>query len=230
MKKLGLVGGMSPESTIPYYHDIVYGVQKRVGKSYFPPLTIESVNVFELLRLCEEQKYDEMTEYLLKAIDSLAKSGADFAALSANTPHIVFDRLQERSPLPLVSIIEAARDYAVNHGMKKLGLLGTRFTMQGEFFKKPFIESGIEIITPTESEMELVGSKIVSELEIGIVKPETLALFQNIIERMKTENGIEAIILGCTELPLILNDEVSPVACLDTMQIHINALIDMIMA
>ena len=230
MKKLGLVGGMSPESTIPYYHDIVYGVQKRVGKSYFPPLTIESVNVFELLRLCEEQKYDEMTDYLLKAIDSLAKSGADFAALSANTPHIVFDRLQERSPLPLVSIIEAARDYAVNHGMKKLGLLGTRFTMQGEFFKKPFVDSGIEIITPTESEMELVGSKIVSELEIGIVKPETLALFQNIIERMKTENGIEAIILGCTELPLILNDEVSPVACLDTMQIHINALIDMIMA
>ncbi|MBP1577616.1 MAG: amino acid racemase [Oscillospiraceae bacterium] len=230
MKKLGLVGGMSPESTIPYYHDIVYGVQKRVGKSYFPPLTIESVNVFELLRLCEEQKYDEMTDYLLKAIDYLAKSGADFAALSANTPHIVFDRLQERSPLPLVSIIEAARDYAVNHGMKKLGLLGTRFTMQGEFFKKPFVDSGIEIITPTESEMELVGSKIVSELEIGIVKPETLALFQNIIERMKTENGIEAIILGCTELPLILNDEVSPVACLDTMQIHINALIDMIMA
>ncbi|MBP1557806.1 MAG: amino acid racemase [Oscillospiraceae bacterium] len=230
MKKLGLVGGMSPESTIPYYHDIVYGVQKRVGKSYFPPLTIESVNVFELLRLCEEQKYDEMTDYLLKAIDSLAKSGADFAALSANTPHIVFDRLQERSPLPLVSIIEAARDYAVNHGMKKLSLLGTRFTMQGEFFKKPFVDSGIEIITPTESEMELVGSKIVSELEIGIVKPETLALFQNIIERMKTENGIEAIILGCTELPLILNDEVSPVACLDTMQIHINALIDMIMA
>ena len=112
--------------------------------------------------------------------------------------------------------------------MKKLGLLGTRFTMQGEFFKKPFIESGIEIITPNESDMAVVNDKISSELELGIVKPETLALFQEIIKRMKTENGIEAIILGCTELPLILNDEVSPVPCLDTMQIHINALIDMI--
>lgn len=228
MKKLGLVGGMGPESTIPYYHDIVYGVQKRVGENYFPPLTIESVNVFEVLKLCGEQKYDELTDYLLKAIDSLAKSGADFAALSANTPHIVFDRLQERSPLPLVSIIEAARDYAINHGMRKLGLLGTRFTMQGEFFKKPFIESGIEIITPNESAMAMVNDKISSELELGIVKPETLALFQEIIKRMKAKNGIEAIILGCTELPLILNDEVSPVPCLDTMQIHINALIDMI--
>lgn len=91
MKKLGLVGGMGPESTIPYYQDIVYGVQKKVGGNAFPQLTIESVNVFEVLELCRQEKYDELVEYLLQAIRNLEKSGVDFAALSANTPHIVFD-------------------------------------------------------------------------------------------------------------------------------------------
>ena len=94
MKKLGLVGGMGPESTIPYYHDIVYGVKDRVGNDFFPNLTIESVNVFEVLRLCGEQKYDELTDNLMKAINNLVNSGADFVALSANTPHIVFHKLQ----------------------------------------------------------------------------------------------------------------------------------------
>lgn len=228
MKKLGLVGGMGPESTIPYYHDIVYGVQKKVGKDFFPNLTIESVNVFEVLQLCKDENYDELVTYLMRAINNLIKSGADFVALSANTPHIVFDRLKMKSSVPLVSIIEATRDEAIRLNMKKIGLLGTIFTMTGEFFKKPFEDSNIEIVVPTEEEMEFVNHKIGAELELGIVKEDTLESFQAIIERMKKENGIEAIILGCTELPLLLNDEVSPVPCLDTMKIHIKTLVDMI--
>lgn len=228
MKKLGLVGGMGPESTIPYYHDIVYGVQKEVGKDFFPNLTIESVNVFEVLQLCKDENYDELVTYLMRAINNLIKSGADFVALSANTPHIVFDRLKMKSSVPLVSIIEATRDEAIRLNMKKIGLLGTIFTMTGEFFKKPFEDSNIEIVVPTEEEMEFVNHKIGAELELGIVKEDTLESFQAIIERMKKENGIEAIILGCTELPLLLNDEVSPVPCLDTMKIHIKTLVDMI--
>lgn len=228
MRKLGLVGGMGPESTIPYYHDIVYGVQEKIGKEYFPNLTIESVNVFDVLRLCGEQKYDELTDYLMAAIENLINSGADFAALSANTPHIVFDRLQEKSTIPLISIIETTCDEAIRLNKKKIGLLGTIFTMTGDFFKTPFIENNIEIIVPTKDEMTFINNKISSELELGIVKEDTLVSFQKIIERMKNENGIEAVVLGCTELPLILNDEVSPVPCLDTMKIHIQALIDMI--
>lgn len=230
MKKLGLVGGMGPESTIPYYHDIVYGVQEKSGKELFPNLTIESVNVFDVLALCKEEKYEELVEYLLAAIDNLVKSGADFVAMSANTPHIVFDRLKEKVQVPMVSIIEATRDEAVRQKKKRLGLLGTVFTMKGEFYKKPFWESGIEIITPTEEEMVFVNEKITSELEKGIVKEETLAAFQNVIQHMAKENSIEAIILGCTELPLLLNDEVSPVPCLDTMQIHVRKLVDMILS
>lgn len=228
MKKLGLVGGMGPESTIPYYHDIVYGVKDRVGNDFFPNLTIESVNVFEVLRLCGEQKYDELTDYLMKAINNLVNSGADFVALSANTPHIVFHKLQERSVVPLVSIVEATRDAAIRLNKHRLGLLGTVFTMTGDFFRMPFENSGIEIVVPTREEMEFVNLKISSELENGIVKEKTLESFRKIIGRMQKENGIEAIILGCTELPLLLNDEVSPVPCLDTMKIHVETLISRI--
>ena len=228
MKKLGLVGGMGPESTMPYYHDIVYGVKERVGNDFFPNLTIESVNVFEVLRLCSEQKYDELTDYLMKAINNLVSSGADFVALSANTPHIVFHKLQERSVVPLVSIVEATRDEAIRLNKHRLGLLGTVFTMTGDFFRMPFENSGIEIVVPTREEMEFVNLKISSELENGIVKEKTLESFQKIIERMQKENGIEAIILGCTELPLLLNDKVSPVPCLDTMKIHVETLISRI--
>ena len=157
MKKLGLVGGMGPESTIPYYHDIVYGVQNRLGEKCFPNLTIESVNVFDVLRLCNEKKYDELTDYLMRAIKSLIKSGADFVALSANTPHIVFDRLKEQSTVPLVSIVEVTRDEAIRLHKRRLGLLGTIFTMTDDFFKKPFYGSNIEIIIPTTEEMEYIN-------------------------------------------------------------------------
>ena len=228
MKKLGLVGGMGPESTIPYYYGIVYGVQNKIGKDFFPRLTIESVNVFDVLRFCSESKYDELTDYLMTAINNLIRSGASLIALTANTPHIVFNRLQKQSIVPLVSIIDATRDEALRLNIHKVGLLGTIFTMTGDFFKIPFWDKGIEIIIPSMEEMEFVNQKISSELELGIIKQETLEGFQGIITRMKEECGIEAIILGCTELPLILNDEVSPVLCLDTMKIHIKNLIDLI--
>lgn len=228
MKKLGLIGGMGPESTIPYYHDIVYGVQKELKGSLFPELTIESVNVFRILGLCKEKRYDELTEYLMKAIRNLEAAGCDFAALSANTPHIVFDRLKAVSPLPLVSIVESACREAERQGLKQIGLLGTIFTMKEEFFKRPFQEKGIEILIPNEEEMAYINEKISKELELGIVKDSTREEFLRIIERMKKEKQIQAVVLGCTELPLLLNDKVSPVPCLDTMKIHIQELVERI--
>lgn len=229
MKKLGLVGGMGPESTIPYYHDIVYGVQKRLGRQIFPNMTMESLDVFRVLSLCKEEKYDELTEYLLGALNHLKAAGADFGALAANTPHIVFDRLKELSPIPLLSIVEVTAEEAERRGLKKIGLIGTAFTMQQEFFKKPFQEKKIEIIVPKGEQMEYVHQKISSELELGIVNPNTLEGFQKIIQQMKEQEQIQAVVLGCTELPMLLNDNVSPVTCLDTMQIHIQAIIDEIL-
>lgn len=228
MKKLGLIGGMGPESTIPYYHDIVYGVQNRVGEKFFPNLTIESVNVFDILNMCERKEYEALIEYLMTAINNLRASGADFIALSANTPHIVFDELQKRSPVKLVSIIQTACDEAKRRNISKIGLLGTIFTMDGEFFKRPFLKNHIEIITPNDEEKSFVDQKISNELELGIVKEETLSAFLKIVQRMKDENEIQAIVLGCTELPLLFNGVKTPVDCIDTMQIHIQTLVNMI--
>ena len=228
MKKLGLIGGMGVESTIPYYHDIVYGVQKKLDKNIFPCLTIESVNIFQVLDFCREKNYDGLTEYLMQAVNNLIRSETDFIALSANTPHIVFAQLQEKSTVPLVSIIETTCNEAVRLNIKKVGLLGTIFTMAEEFYRLPFKRNDIEIITPNETDMEYINQKISSELEMGIVKKDTLKEFQRIIKQLKEENNIEAVILGCTELPLLLSDKVSPVPCLDTMKLYIDALINMI--
>lgn len=228
MKKLGLVGGMGPESTIPYYHDIVYGVQKKIGKDFFPNLTIESIDVFHLLKLCKKKEYEELTEYLLKAVKNLASAGADFAALSANTPHIVFEKLQERSSIPLMSLVETVCDEVKHRNKNKIGLLGTIFTMDGEFFKKPFKENKIEIVIPKDEEKQYINNKISKELEHGIFKKETLEEFLKIIKRMKEEDGIEGIILGCTELPLLFKKTDTLVECFDIMKIHINALVNMI--
>ena len=207
----------------------MYGVQEKSGDKVFPLLTIESVDVFQVLKLCGEKNYDKLTDYLMTAINNLIGSGADFIALSANTPHIVFDRLQAKSAVPMISIVEAACIEAMRRGYQKIGLLGTEFTMKEDFFKAPFIKNGIEVIVPSSTEMDFVSEKISSELELGIVKEDTLSTFQIIIQHMKQENEIEAVVLGCTELPLLLNDKVSPVPCLDTMKIHIDTLVNEIL-
>ncbi|MDE6642646.1 MAG: amino acid racemase, partial [Muribaculaceae bacterium] len=202
MKKVGLLGGMGPESTIAYYHDIVFGVQAKTGKQFFPDLSIESLNLFEIVELCREKQYDKLVVLFKKAVERLAATGADFAVLTANTSHIVFDQLKESSPLPLLSIVDATRDEAERRGIKRLGLLGTCFTMEEAFFKKPFREHGIEIVVPSKPEIDYISDKIYSELEFGVVKDSTRQRFQKIIAEMRARDGIEAVILGCNELPL----------------------------
>ena len=226
MKKLGLVGGMGPESTVPYYRGIIYGVRERMGSNVLPFLSLESVDVFDIQRFCNEGRYDELTGYLLAAVRNLAAAGAEFAALSANTPHIVFDQLKQQTPIPLVSIIEAACEEAERRGLSRLGLMGTIFTMKGSFFKKPFEEKGIKVISPREEEMAYINEKIYTELEFADVREGTREGLVRIIRRMVEEDGIQAIILGCTELPLALDDRICPVPCLDTMKIHIRTLVD----
>lgn len=228
MKKLGLIGGVGPESTIPYYRGIVNGVKERVGKPYLPSLTIESLSCFEVIRMSNEGNLDELTAYLLSGIRNLAAAGADVGALACNTGHLVFDRLQKASPIPLVSIVEATCTEAVLHGYRKVGLLGTSATMERDFFKAPFHKSGIEVVIPNTKERAYIADHILNELEIGIVNSQTTTHILKIMERMVDEQQIEAIVLGCTELPLLFDGCTTPVPLLDTMQIHINALIDAI--
>ncbi|WP_346908374.1 aspartate/glutamate racemase family protein [Faecalicatena orotica] len=230
MRKLGLIGGVGPEATIPYYHGIVYGVQKEMNESVFPHLTIESLSCFELIPMSAQGKRKELKEYLLSGVQSLVAAGADFGALACNTAHMVFEELKAECPIPLVSIIDVTLAEAQRLGIKKAGLLGTEATMNDDFFSRPFEEAGIKIVTPGEEEKTAIAKKIFEELELGIVKSETINLFCGIVDRMVKDDEIEAIILGCTEIPLVFQDVTLPVPRLDTMEIHIKALVKEILA
>ncbi|WP_315151090.1 aspartate/glutamate racemase family protein, partial [Corynebacterium variabile] len=163
MTKLGIIGGTGPESTLLYYRAICEGVQARLGDDVLPQLTVESLSVFEVFRHCAAQDFDGLTAYLSAGIDSLAAAGAQVASLTAITPHIVFDRLVEASPVPLVSAVDAVRDEAVARGAGRVLLLGTGFTMSpatNGFFTRPFAEAGVEVVLPDAGEIEEVQHRI----------------------------------------------------------------------
>lgn len=229
MNKIGLIGGTGPESTIEYYKGIEYGVQQKLGQSFFPNLTIESLSVFDVLSFCEKQDYAGLTEYLLKGICNLAAAGAQYAALTGITPHIVFDELSKAAPIPLISMVDTAREYAVARDYKKICLLGTLPTMEGTFFQNSFAKRGIEVVTPNAGEKGYIGTKIETELELGKVLPDTQRAFKEIAERIICEEQVQAVVLGCTELPLIFDGVELQVPYIDVMQVHINALVDLIM-
>ena len=230
MKKLGLIGGIGPESTIEYYRAIEYGVQKKSGQNFFPNITIESLNVFEVLNLCKKQDYDGLTDYLLNGINQLSAAGVQYAALTGITTHIVFDALSKVSPVPLVSMVDTASEFARAHGCRKVCLLGTLPTMNGTFFQKSFESKGIEVITPDTAEKEYISRKIETELELGKVISDTQNNFRTITERIIRDENVDTIILGCTELPLIFKGIDLSVPCLNVMQVHIDSLIDLIMS
>jgi aspartate racemase len=162
---------------------------------------------------------------LLKGVQLLARAGADFGCIAANTPHLVFDEVQRRSAIPLVSIVRATREHAQAHGLRKVGLLGTGFTMNASFYPDEFERAGITMTRPTEPEREFIHRKYIGELLKNKFLPETRANILNIAQRMKDEDGIEALVLAGTELPLLLRGPDSPaIDFLDTTLIHVEAV------
>ncbi|MFT3714496.1 MAG: amino acid racemase [Gordonia sp. (in: high G+C Gram-positive bacteria)] len=224
MKKLGLIGGTGPESTVFYYKAVIDGVQRVAGPHTLPELTIESLSVFRVLDHCSRRDFDGLAAYLSDAITRLAGAGADVASLTALTPHIVFDRLRDASPIPLVSAVEATSDAIVNSGATRLALLGTEYTMTEDFFTGPLRAAGLDVVVPDAHDVTWIQDKIATELEYGVVRDDTRDGFVAIIERLRGE-GAQQVILGCTELPLILDDDVSPLPCLDPVPIHARALV-----
>ncbi len=229
MKKLGLVGGTGPESTLVYYREINGQIHTKTGGTAFPEISIESVNLYKALGYVSEGNYEELSRYLSDAVSHLVDGGAEIVAFTAGTMHVVYDAIKEQAAVPFISIPEAVSETAVLRGYRKVGLLGTIFTMRHDFFKKTFRDKGIAIVTPSEEDMLLVNERISKELEYGLVKDSTREELIGIITKMQKEQGIEAVILGCTELPLILNAGNCPVDCLDIMAIHINKLVQLMM-
>lgn len=225
MRKLGLVGGTGPEATVLYYRGLIAGVGELKGPEVLPRLSIESLSPFEVFAYCGAQDFSGLTTYLLDAIHNLAAAGAEVAALTAGTTHIVFDELVKRSPIELVSMLDATRNAAQASKVRTVGLLGTAFTMNHDFFPRSFAEVDIKVVTPTAHSIELIQQIIATELEHGVVTEASQQQLIRIVNDMVTEQGIEQVILGCTELPLILNDATSPVPCLDPVPLHINELV-----
>lgn len=226
MKKIGLVGGTGPESTLMYYKELNTRIDRMTDGRAMPDVAIESVNFRRAWEYVERGQYDLLADYLAEKVNSLTAGGAEIVSLTAGTMHIVLDKIREQTKTELVSIPKAVCREAQKRGYRKIGLLGTIFTMEQDYMKTDFREAGIEVVIPDKADRELVARRILEELENGIVKETTLKEFQEIIRKMKDLDGIEAVVLGCTELPMILNRDNCPVPCLDSVDIHINELIE----
>lgn len=231
MKTAGIIGGLGPESTIDYYRLIIAAYREQIQDGSYPSLIINSVDLNKVRDLITENKLAETAEYLAAEMNRLAAAGADFGLLSANTPHVIFDDLRRQSTIPLISIVEATCAAAKARGMKRVGLLGTRFTMQGRFYSDVFDREGITLVTPLTGEQDYVHDKYLNELIDGIFLPETKEGLLAIVERMSTQDRIEGLILGGTELPLILRAEKhGEVPFLDTTKLHVAEIVARLLA
>ncbi len=227
MKKIGLVGGTGPESTIMYYKELNSKIDEATGSRNMPELVIESVNFRKAWELVSMGQHEELAYYLSEKVNNLAESGAEIIALTAATMHIVFDEIENNTNISLVSIPKTICNEVIEKGYKKVGLLGTIFTMEQDFMKKDLQQEGIDVIVPDKEDRELIAKRIYEELELGIVKESTLQEFNEIIKKLKDMYKIEAVILGCTELPLILNNANCFLPCLDSVAIHIKKLVEL---
>ena len=222
MKTLGIVGGIGPESTIEYYRAIIAAYRQQKPDGSYPPIVINSIDVTKMLRLIGEDQLVEVTDYLVTEVHKLAKAGADFGLLAANTPHIVFDEIQRASPIPLISIVAVTCDAAQTLGLKKMGIFGTRFTMQKQFYPDVFSKAGIKLVVPELEEQDYIHDKYMNELLNGIILSETRERLLMIVDKLIDQQGIDGLILGGTELPLILKDEQHHgIPFLDTTRIHV---------
>jgi aspartate racemase len=227
MKTIGIVGGIGPESTLEYYQSLISQGRDRVGDGHYPHIIINSIDLEAVVGLLEANDLDGLVEHLVGAVDCLARAGADFAAFAANTPHLVFGELSKKSPVPLISIVEATCRKAQELSLKRVGLLGTRFTMQSTFYPDEFAKREISIVVPEAKEREYIHDKYMSELVNGVIRDETRHRLLAIAGAMRERAGIEALILGGTELPLILKDETElGIPYLNTTQIHVVSILD----
>jgi len=221
---VGLVGGLGPESTIDYYRRIL-DAWALVHPGSAPSIVIDSLDVQRALRLVGSDRA-ALVAYLLASIHRLAGAGVDFAALTANTPHIVFDELAERSPVPLVSIVEACAEAARERGLRRVALLGTRFTMEAPFYPAVFARHALVVVAPAESDRAWVHERYVGELLRGEFREETRREVTALVERLRDAEAIDGVVLGGTELPLLLpGPEIAGLPVLDTTALHVAAIV-----
>ncbi|HXJ83447.1 MAG TPA: amino acid racemase [Candidatus Methylomirabilis sp.] len=225
MTRVGIVGGLGPESTIDYYRRILE-VWGREDASTAPAIVIDSLDVQKGLRLVEQDR-PALVAYLVDSVRRLAGAGADFAAMTANTPHIVFDDVAARSPIPLISIVEVCAREAQRRGLRRLGLLGTRFTMEAPFYPAVCARHGLTVVTPGETDREWIHARYIGELLKGEFREDTRRAFTSLVSQLCASSAIDGVILGGTELPLLLRAPVvADIPALDTAALHVDAIVE----
>jgi aspartate racemase len=226
MRTAGMIGGLGPESTIDYYRSIIARYRERNPDGGAPHILVNSLDVDKGFAMLDAGRLDALADYLASGFEPLVRAGADFAFIAANTPHLVFDELQRRSPIPLISIVRATVDRAKVLGLTNVGLFGTGFTMRATFYPEEFQRAGIALVIPSEPEREQIHRIYIGELLKNQFQLESREAILRIAHRMKTEDGVEAVVLAGTELPLLLRGSDAGIEWLDTTVIHVEAVVD----
>jgi aspartate racemase len=218
-KKIGILGGLTPESTVTYYMHIVHRYHELYGDHGYPECIIVGVSFQKYEDWMEKEDWDSIEKELLKGLKTLKKAGADFAVIATNTMHILFDKLQRQTSLVLISIIDATAESIKEEGITKVGLMGTRFTMNEPFYREGLQKHGVEVILPDDGEREYIQRVIFEELSIGKLTDDSRKGFLEIIDNL-VEQGAEGIVLGCTEIPLLVKHRDTDVKIFDTAVLH----------
>ena len=226
MKTIGMLGGMSWESTLTYYRLLNEGVKQQLGGLHSARICLVSVDFAEIEKLQHQDSWEEMATLLGHAASAVEKGGADFLLICTNTMHKVAPQVAAALTIPLLHIADATASLLQKNGMTKVGLLGTRFTMEEDFYKRRIAENfGIEVLIPDAQERELLHRVIYKELCLGIIQEQSRQQFLDIINRLGAQ-GAQAVILGCTEIAMLVQQGDTPVPLYDTTTIHAQAAVE----
>jgi aspartate racemase len=226
MRKIGLIGGVGPESSIEYYRLIITRFQDRLSTKDYPEIIINSINMTEMLNYVFNNQLDKLVDFLVARINILEAAGVDYGAIASNTPHIVFERLTDRVKIPLISIVEETCKEIEHKKMQRVGLFGTKSTMTNGFYNKVAGKYGIKIIIPDTARQDFIHDKYMTELIFNRIVPETKKQLISFVHDLKEKESIEGLILGGTELPLILKQsDFNNIEILDTTKIHVESIV-----
>lgn len=218
-KKIGILGGLTPESTITYYMHIVHRYHELYGNHGYPETIIVGVSFQQYEDWMMKEDWDSIEKALLEGLKTLKRAGADFAVIATNTMHILFEKLQKQIDMPLISIVDATAEAIKAEGFKKVGLIGTQFSMTKPFYREGLKKQGIEVVTPNKEDRDYIVKVIFDELSIGKLTEESRKGYLKIIDKL-VEQGAEGIVLGCTEIPLLIRQKDTDIKVFDTATVH----------
>jgi aspartate racemase len=224
-RRIGILGGMSPESTVEYYQYITRTYSERYGDYGYPEVLIYSVSFQPYVDWPNAERWDLVAQGLIEAARRLEAAGAEFIVIATNTMHLVFDEVEDSVAVPVLSLLDAVADAILEMGIGTVGLLGTRFTMEKPFYRDALAAKGIKVLVPEKDDREYVNRVIYDELAAGQIRDESRAGYVQIIEKLARE-GAEAVVLGCTEIPLLVGEEDVGLPLLDTTLIHAEATLN----